>query len=163
MVARVLKRRASNCLYWLVMICCGQPKRATQTETKALATASAVISDRGSAPGQRAYLSMAVRQYRKPEETGSGPTRSICEWENRADGMMKFPRGAIRCCVTLNSWPDVHARVHEWQSLLAPGHTNPFQGVVFSVQRSCMLVCRNQVHYRSATLVHRFDITPLFQ
>jgi len=73
MVARVLKRRASKCL-----ICWGKPKRATQTETKALATASAVMSDRGTASDQRVYPSMAVRQYRKPEETGSGPTRSIC-------------------------------------------------------------------------------------
>ena len=76
-VARVLKRRASNCLPWSVVICWGQPKRATQTETKALATASSVMSRRGTASGQRVYLSMAVRQYRKPEDTGSGPTWSI--------------------------------------------------------------------------------------
>jgi len=78
MVTRVLKRRASNCLPWSVVICWGQPKRAIQTETKALATSSSVMSDRGRASGERVYLSMAVRQYRKPEETGSGPTRSIC-------------------------------------------------------------------------------------
>jgi len=59
MVARVLKRRALNCLPWSVVICWGQPKRAIQTETKALATASAVMSDRGSASGQCVYLSMA--------------------------------------------------------------------------------------------------------
>jgi len=29
--------------------------------------------DRESASSQRVYLSMAVRQYRYPEETGSGP------------------------------------------------------------------------------------------
>jgi hypothetical protein len=40
-------------------------------ETKALVTVSAVMSDRGSASGQQVHLSMAVRQYRKPEETGS--------------------------------------------------------------------------------------------
>jgi hypothetical protein len=33
---------------------------------------------RGSASGQLLYLSMEVRQYTKPEETGSSPTRSIC-------------------------------------------------------------------------------------
>ena len=77
MVARVLKRQASNCLPWSVVICWGQPKRATQAEMKALVTASVVMSDRGRASGQRVYLSMAVKQYRKPEETGSGPTRSI--------------------------------------------------------------------------------------
>jgi hypothetical protein len=49
MVARVLKRLASNCLPWSVVICWGQPKRATQMETKALTTASAVMSDRGAA------------------------------------------------------------------------------------------------------------------
>ena len=61
MVARVLKRRASNCLPWSVMICWGQPKRATQTETNALATASAVVSERGTASGQRVCLSIGVR------------------------------------------------------------------------------------------------------
>jgi hypothetical protein len=78
MVARVLKRRASNCQPWSVVICWGQPKREILKETKALATASAVIWDRGSASDQQVYLSMAVGQYRKPEETGSGPNRSIC-------------------------------------------------------------------------------------
>ena len=77
-VARVLKRRASNCQPWSVVICWGQLKRATQTESKALATASSVMSRRGTASGQRVYLSMAVRQYRKPEDTGSGPTWSVC-------------------------------------------------------------------------------------
>ena len=77
MVARVLKRQASNYLPWLVVICRGLPIRATQTETRALATASVVMSDRGSASGQRVYLSMAVRQYEKPEKTHSGSTRSI--------------------------------------------------------------------------------------
>jgi hypothetical protein len=77
MAARLLKRRASNGLPWSVVICWGQPKRATQIETKALATASAVISERGCASGQRVYLSMAVRQYRKPEETGSGPYKVL--------------------------------------------------------------------------------------
>ena len=62
-VARVLKRRASNCLPWSVVICWGQPIQATQTETKALATASAVMSERGNASGQGVYLPMAVRQY----------------------------------------------------------------------------------------------------
>ena len=51
MVARVLKRRDSNSLPWSVVICGGQPKRETQTETKALATAAAVISERGGASG----------------------------------------------------------------------------------------------------------------
>ena len=74
----VLKRRASNCLPWSVVICWGQPKRAIQTETNALATASAVMSERGNDSGQRVYLSMSVRQYPKPEDKGSGPTRSIC-------------------------------------------------------------------------------------
>jgi hypothetical protein len=55
MVDRVLKRRASICLPWSVVICCGQPKRATQTETKALATVSKLMSDRGTASGQRVY------------------------------------------------------------------------------------------------------------
>ena len=33
-VARVLKRRASNCQPWSVVICWGQPKRATQTDNE---------------------------------------------------------------------------------------------------------------------------------
>ena len=48
-VARVLKSRASNCLPWSVAICWGQPKRAIQAEPKALATASAVMLERGNA------------------------------------------------------------------------------------------------------------------
>jgi hypothetical protein len=55
-----------------------QPKRATQTVTITLATASAVISETGNASGQRACLSVTVRQYRDTDETGSGLTRSIC-------------------------------------------------------------------------------------
>jgi hypothetical protein len=78
MVTRILKRRASNCLPLSVVICLGQPKQATQAETKVLATASAVMSDREGASGQRVYLSMVVVQNRKPEDTGSGPTKSIC-------------------------------------------------------------------------------------
>jgi hypothetical protein len=46
MVVTVLKRRDSDSLSWSVVICKGQPKRETQTETKALATAVAVISGR---------------------------------------------------------------------------------------------------------------------
>ena len=99
MVARVLKRRASNCLPWSVVICWGQAKRATQIKTKALATASVVMSDRGSASGQRVYLSMAVRQYRNLEEM---------EWpdqvdmhERRADGRSELPRGVFTCHVYL--------------------------------------------------------------
>jgi len=110
-------------LPWLVVICWGQQKRAIQTETKALATASAVMSDRGSASGQRVYLSMAVRQYWKPEESGNSPTRSICTGEKRADGRLKLPRGAFTCRVTLDSWQGVQARVHARQPLPTPGHT----------------------------------------
>ena len=127
MVARVLKKRASNCLPWPVVICWGQPKRATQTETKALEAASAVMSDRGSASGQRVSLSMVVRQYRQPEKTGSGPARSICTWEKRADGRMKFPRGALTCRVTLDRLQLVHKRVHARQSFATPGHTNRWE------------------------------------
>jgi len=54
MVARVLKRRDSNSLSWSVVICRGQPKRETHTETKAL-TIAAAISERGTASGQRVY------------------------------------------------------------------------------------------------------------
>ena len=124
MVARVLKRRASNCLPWSVMICWGQPKRATQTETNALATASAVMSDRGTASDQRVYPSMAVRQYRKPEETGNGPTRSTCTSEKRADLRLKLSSGTYTCRVTLDRWQGVHARVHARRSFSTPGHTN---------------------------------------
>lgn len=77
MAARFLTRWDSNCLSWSVMICWGLPIRATQTETKALESASAVTSER-SVSGQRVNLSMAVRQCRRSEETGSDPTRSIC-------------------------------------------------------------------------------------
>jgi hypothetical protein len=77
MVARVLIRRDSNCLSWSVVICWRLSSRATQTETKALETVSAVISERWIASGQRMNLSMTVRQYRNLKETGSGPTRSI--------------------------------------------------------------------------------------
>ena len=123
MVARVLKRRALNCLPWSVVVCWGHPKRATQTETKALATASA-MSDRGTASGQRVYLSMAVRQYRKAEETGSGPTRSACTWEKRADGRLKLPRVAYPCRVTLDRWQGLHAPTVGRQSFLTTGDTN---------------------------------------
>jgi hypothetical protein len=60
------------------LICWGQPKRTTQRETKALAIDTAVMSDSVSVSGQRVYLSMAVRQYGKPDERGRGPTSSIC-------------------------------------------------------------------------------------
>ena len=86
------KRGAWICLPWSVVICWGQPKRAIQTEAKALGTASVVISE----GVQLVYLSMAVRQYRKPEETDSGPTRSIRTWEKCADGKLKLSRGPIR-------------------------------------------------------------------
>jgi hypothetical protein len=124
MVAGVLKRRASNCLPWSVVICWGQPKRATQTETKALVTASAVMSDRWAASGQHVNLWMAVRQYQKPEATGSGPTRSTCAWEKRADGRLKLLSGAFTCRMTLDRWHGVHARVHARQSFPTPGYTN---------------------------------------
>ena len=45
MVSRVLKRQASNRVPWWVVIGWGQPKWASQMETKALATASAVMSE----------------------------------------------------------------------------------------------------------------------
>ena len=96
---------------WSVVICWGQPKRATQMETKALGTASVVISERGSDSDQRMYLSMPVRQYRKPEDTCSGPTMSIRTWEKRADGKLKFSRGTYTCRVTLKRWQGVHTRV----------------------------------------------------
>jgi hypothetical protein len=124
MVARILKRRASNCLSWSGVICWGLPKRATQTETKVLATASAVISERGIPSGQRVYLSMVVRQRRKPEETGSGPSRSICTRGKREDGKLKLPRGAFTCRVTLERWQGVQARVHSRKSFPTPGQTN---------------------------------------
>ena len=67
----------------------------------------------------------AVKQYRKPEETGSGPSRSICTCEKRADGRLKLPRGAFTCRVTVDCWQGVHARVHAQQSFPTPGHTKP--------------------------------------
>jgi hypothetical protein len=93
-------------------------------ETKAFVTVSAVMSDRGTASGQRVYLSMAVRQYRKPEETGSGLTRSTCTWEKRANGRLKPPSEAFMCRVTLDRWQGVHARVHARQPFPTPDHTN---------------------------------------
>jgi hypothetical protein len=93
MVTRVLKKQASNYLPWLVVICWGLPIQATQTETRALVTASVVMSDRGSALGQRVYLSMAVRHYRKPEETHNGPTTSICTRETCQQEVETSKRG----------------------------------------------------------------------
>ena len=46
LLARVLKRRPWNCLPGSVVNCWGHPKRATQTDTKALVTASAVVKER---------------------------------------------------------------------------------------------------------------------
>ena len=78
MVARVLERRASNCLPWSVVVCWGQPNRAIQTETKALANSS------GGDVSQRESLRptcVSVDGSEAVPEVGinsSGPTMSIC-------------------------------------------------------------------------------------
>jgi len=122
---------------------CRQLKRAIQKETKALATASAVMSDRGSASGQRVYLSMAVRQYQKPDETGTAPTRSICTWEKRTDRRLKLPIAAFTCRVTLDGWQGVHAHVRAWQSIPNPGHTNRWHtNFMVALALGCLRLCR---------------------
>ena len=46
MVARFFKRWTSNCVSWSIVICWGQPKRATKMKTKALDTASCDLKER---------------------------------------------------------------------------------------------------------------------
>jgi len=98
------------------------------------------MSPRGRASGQRVHLSMAVRQYRNPEETDSGPTMSICTWEKRAVEISKFPRGAFTCHVTLDSWQGVHASAftpfrphkplgHQFDSGVGPGVAKAVESV----------------------------------
>jgi hypothetical protein len=59
----------------LVMIP-GTPKRCIQPCRRAAAQSAAVVEASGIASGQRVVLSTMVKRYEKPEERGSGPTRS---------------------------------------------------------------------------------------
>jgi hypothetical protein len=59
----------------LVMIP-GTPNLWIHPWRRAAAQSAAVVDVSGNAPGQRVVLSITVNRYKKPEERGSGPTRS---------------------------------------------------------------------------------------
>jgi hypothetical protein len=94
-LAREWKRWDSNWRPWSVVIVSGQPKRDIQLVKRARATVSAEMSGMGMASGHRVKRSIAVRQCVKPDDVGSGPTRSICMCRKRAVGGVNSPNGVI--------------------------------------------------------------------
>jgi hypothetical protein len=60
---------------WLVMMS-GTPNLWIHPWRRAAAQLAAVVEESGNASGQRVVLSITVNRYEKPEERGSGPTRS---------------------------------------------------------------------------------------
>jgi hypothetical protein len=69
----------------LVMIA-GTPNLWIHPWRRAAAQSAAVVEASGSASGQRVVLSITVNRYEKPEERGSGPTKSTCRCEKRRTG-----------------------------------------------------------------------------
>jgi hypothetical protein len=91
---------------------------------KALATASAGISDRECLRPMGVSVDGSETVLEARGDTGSGPTRSICTCNKLANGRLKLSRGASMCRITLDCWQGVYAHVHVRQSFPTPGHTN---------------------------------------
>ena len=83
----------SNWRPWSAVIVCGQPKWDIHPENRARDTVSAVMSGMGKASGQHVKQSTVVRQYWKPAEGGTGPTRLIWMCKKWAGGRGKLPTG----------------------------------------------------------------------
>jgi len=152
MVARVLKIWASNCLPWSVVICCGQPKRATQTETKALATASAVLSDSGSLrpTGVSVDGSETVpetrRNRQRPEQVDMHMWETCRREVETPERGLHVPRylGLLAGCTRACPWAAVfpHSRPHKplGQQLdggVGPGVAKVVEGVKDLASEKC--------------------------
>ena len=105
------------------MICCGQPKREIHPATSVFATISAMMSGMGKASGQWVNLSTAVKQLLNPEETGSGPIRSIWTCRKHLGGKGNSAGGVLMWRQILDRWHCWHVRAQRRQSLWIPGHT----------------------------------------
>ena len=77
----------------------------------------------GMASCQCEMRSIAVRQYLKPSDVGSGPTMSTCRCWNRYVGRAKSPCGLVVCLDIFGRWQDWHARTQARQSFCTPDHT----------------------------------------
>ena len=61
---------------WSVVISWGTPNLDTQERRRAVAQSVAVAEASGTASNHPEYLSMMVRMYVIPSDSGNGPTRS---------------------------------------------------------------------------------------
>ncbi len=75
-----------NCGSLSLVMIAGTPNLWIHPWRRAAAQSAAVVEASGSASGQRVVLSIMVNRYEKPEERGSGPTKSTCRCEKRRTG-----------------------------------------------------------------------------
>ena len=104
------KSSDSNCRPWSVVTRSGTPNLTTHVEMKRMATVAESMSCSENASGHLVNRSTDVRQYLKPREDGSGPTRSICTCLNRIEGVTNSATGAEVCLETLECWQGMQVR-----------------------------------------------------
>ena len=104
----------------LVMIP-GTPKRWIQPWRRAAAQSAAVVEASGTTSGQRVVLSTIVNRYEKPEERGSGPTRSTWRWAKRRTG-------TGMCAAWRVTWRWIFAFWHWMQFLIKAETKQPIFG-----------------------------------
>lgn len=101
---RALKRIDSNCDPWSVVMNLGQPNRDIQLLKKVFAIVAADVSLIGMASGHLENLSIIVRQYLLPSDSGSGPTMSMCTWSKRRSGSLNMAGCVCTCRPIFDRW-----------------------------------------------------------